>query len=141
MELIKQGAEAKVYKTLFNDTPCIAKERLIKTYRLPELDQKLTKARMKQEARCLKICLENGIKTPEVYQVHKTNRTIYMEFIAGPSLRDFIIEKIENREEIMGLARQLGQILTKIHSLKMVHGGLYFISLNIGRSHDLEYSC
>lgn len=41
-KLIKQGAEARVYSCLFFDKPAIVKERFVKTYRLPELDKKLT---------------------------------------------------------------------------------------------------
>jgi TP53 regulating kinase-like protein len=129
MELIKQGAEAKVYKTMHNNLPAILKERLVKTYRIPELDKKLTKARIKQEARCLKVCKENGVATPEVYRVDKdttgTLRTIIMEFIPGPSLHDFIDANInDKRDEVTDLAKQLGRILTKIHGLNMVHGDL-----------------
>ena len=40
--LLKQGAEARVYSCQFNDKPSIVKERFVKSYRLPELDKKLT---------------------------------------------------------------------------------------------------
>ena len=40
--LLKQGAEARVYSCQFFDKSAIVKERFVKTYRLPELDKKLT---------------------------------------------------------------------------------------------------
>ena len=39
---MKQGAEARVYRCLFFSKPAIVKERFPKSYRLPELDKKLT---------------------------------------------------------------------------------------------------
>lgn len=126
MQLLKQGAEAKVYITTHNDNPTIAKERLVKSYRLPELDTRLSKARIKQEVRCLKVCRENGISAPEVYHVDTANRMIYMQLVNGPSLRDFIIDKVakQERQVILDLAKKLGKILTRIHALNMVHGDL-----------------
>ena len=41
-KLLKQGAEARVYSCLFFDRPAVVKERFVKSYRLPELDKKLT---------------------------------------------------------------------------------------------------
>lgn len=43
--LIKQGAEGRVFQTIFLDKPTIVKERFTKKYRHPELDAKLTKER------------------------------------------------------------------------------------------------
>lgn len=40
--LLKQGAEARVYSCQYFGKPAIVKERFVKTYRLPELDKKLT---------------------------------------------------------------------------------------------------
>ena len=40
--LLKQGAEARVYTCQYRGKPAVVKERFVKTYRLPELDKKLT---------------------------------------------------------------------------------------------------
>ena len=48
LELLKQGAEAKVYVSSFYGRPCIVKERFVKTYRVSELDKKLTQRRIGQ---------------------------------------------------------------------------------------------
>ena len=60
MELIKQGAEARIYKSEFEGKPCLIKERFQKKYRLPELDQQLTKERMKAESKGLTKCRDAG---------------------------------------------------------------------------------
>ena len=48
LELLKQGAEAKVYVSSFYGRPCIVKERFVKTYRVAELDKKLSQRRIGQ---------------------------------------------------------------------------------------------
>ena len=48
LELLKQGAEAKIYVSSFYGRPCIVKERFVKTYRVVELDKKLSQRRIGQ---------------------------------------------------------------------------------------------
>uniref|UniRef100_A0A3Q3GY96 non-specific serine/threonine protein kinase n=1 Tax=Labrus bergylta TaxID=56723 RepID=A0A3Q3GY96_9LABR len=55
-ELIKQGAEARVYRTEFLGKPTIVKERFPKRYRHPALDEKLTHRRTVQEVRSILRC-------------------------------------------------------------------------------------
>jgi hypothetical protein len=55
-KLIKQGAEAKLYKGNYLGRPTIVKERFKKSYRHVDLDNHLTKERMKSEARALLKC-------------------------------------------------------------------------------------
>lgn len=64
MTLIGQGAEGKVYSTIFLSRPTIIKERIPKKYRVKELDEKLTLQRLRQEARCMIKCRRAGILTP-----------------------------------------------------------------------------
>lgn len=53
MELIAQGAEARLYKGVYLGEPCLVKERFVKNYRHPELDARLTKDRIRAEARSI----------------------------------------------------------------------------------------
>jgi TP53 regulating kinase-like protein len=55
-KLIKQGAEAKLYKGNYLGRPAIVKERFKKRYRHINLDDHLTKERMKSEARAILRC-------------------------------------------------------------------------------------
>jgi TP53 regulating kinase and related kinases len=45
--IIKQGAEAKIYIGDYQGKECLIKERFVKNYRLPELDKSLTKTRVR----------------------------------------------------------------------------------------------
>lgn len=59
-ELLKQGAEARVYRAEFLGTPTIVKERFPKRYRHPALDEKLTHRRTVQEVRAILRCRRAG---------------------------------------------------------------------------------
>lgn len=52
-ELIAQGAEARLYKGLYLGKACLMKERFVKNYRHLELDTRLTKDRIRAEARAI----------------------------------------------------------------------------------------
>ena len=62
-ELIKQGAEAKIYlgKDEVTQSHVILKERFIKTYRHSDLDKSLNKKRTRNEEKLLKKALGKGI--------------------------------------------------------------------------------
>ena len=45
--LIRQGAEARIYLADYQGQPVVVKERFSKQYRHPDLDKKLTRQRMK----------------------------------------------------------------------------------------------
>lgn len=59
-DLLKQGAEARVYRGMFLGKPTIAKERFPKQYRHPVLDEKLTHRRTTQEVRSILRCRKAG---------------------------------------------------------------------------------
>ncbi|KAJ2823446.1 serine/threonine-protein kinase bud32 [Coemansia sp. 'formosensis'] len=122
-ELIRQGAEARVYKTVVNGRPVIAKQRFSKSYRHPDLDAKLTRGRLNQEARSLKRCKENGIRVPDVIRVDKNSATLFIEFISGPTLKEWIVANASEEQEKERMA-SVGRILHKMHSFDIIHGDL-----------------
>ncbi|PIA16137.1 kinase-like protein [Coemansia reversa NRRL 1564] len=121
--LIRQGAEARVYRTSIDGREAIAKQRFSKKYRHPELDNKLTRGRLNQEARCLKRCREHGIRAPDVIRVDKESATLYIEFIPGPTLKEWISGSSDKHAqgELMGV---VGEILHRLHSHNIIHGDL-----------------
>lgn len=64
MDLISQGAEGKVYTAEYLGRASIIKVRVSKSYRVPELDAKLNKQRLLQEAKCMVRCRRAGVLTP-----------------------------------------------------------------------------
>ena len=126
-ELIKQGAEARVYRGRFQDKPVIVKERFPKTYRLPALDQKLSQRRMNQEVRSMARCRKHGIRVPEVYRTDTQKRLIYMEDISdGVTLKEHLqlVGGPESDASRTALMEHIGQILAKMHDFDIIHGDL-----------------
>lgn len=130
-ELFKQGAEAKLYKSTLFGKDVIIKERFKKSYRQPELDEKLTHKRTLQEARAMLRCRKAGIKTPLLYFVNYLNHHIYMENIVNSrtlreEIDDLLVQKSSDTalEQLRDIAMSIGQIISKMHSVDIIHGDL-----------------
>ncbi|XP_068725758.1 EKC/KEOPS complex subunit TP53RK-like [Montipora capricornis] len=128
--LIKQGAEARVYKTHFYNKKTIVKERFSKSYRHPSLDEKLTHRRTNQEVRSMLRCRKAGISTPAVYFVDYTSHRIYMEEIPNSvTARDRINNVLqlpteESEQSLQLMAQTIGDTLAKMHNVDCIHGDL-----------------
>ncbi|KAF6722215.1 TP53-regulating kinase [Oryzias melastigma] len=128
-ELLKQGAEGRVYRAEFLGKPAVIKERFPKRYRHPELDEKLTHRRTVQEVRSILRCRRAGISTPVVYFVDYSSNCIFLEEIVdSQTVRDFIAStqpsSSQEDQELQWLAKLIGQILAKIHDEDVIHGDL-----------------
>lgn len=68
LTVLKQGAEAKLYTGLTENTgqAAIVKERFQKKYRHPELDKSLTSKRIKNEVKLLQRAETLKINVPKV---------------------------------------------------------------------------
>ena len=130
MELLKQGAEAKVFRTSYLGRPTIVKQRFKKGYRHPLLDESLTHRRQLQECRSMLRCRKAGIRTPLIYLIDNHSHSIYMEEIsASLSVRDFICEIIERKStnshvQLENVAREMGKIIAHMHDCGVIHGDL-----------------
>ncbi len=102
-ELLKQGAEAKVYIGTYDQpdnpteiTNVVVKERFEKTYRHPELDRALTSKRIKNEVKLLIRVKQLDINVPSVVKADLANGVICMEHIQNSmTCREFIIKIVK----------------------------------------------
>ncbi|MAH07227.1 Kae1-associated kinase Bud32 [Candidatus Pacearchaeota archaeon] len=113
-EIIQQGAEATIYKI---DNK-VVKDRILKSYRHPELDSKLIRRRTKSEAKILDK-LQEIINVPKLLADPGQGRMIHMQYINGKKLSTSL--ETENHKEI---CKQIGQAITKIHDQDIIHGDL-----------------
>ncbi|KAJ1968059.1 serine/threonine-protein kinase bud32 [Dispira parvispora] len=134
MQLIQQGAEAKVYALTFYGKEAIAKERFPKTYRHPVLDKKLTARRVIQEARCLYRCQQAGIDTPALYYIDSNRNIIYMERIQGCTVKQYLLNQTDDKAACDGIAEKIGTTLATLHALDIIHGDLTTSNLYIRES-------
>ncbi|XP_048878373.1 EKC/KEOPS complex subunit TP53RK isoform X2 [Brienomyrus brachyistius] len=108
LTLLKQGAEARVYRGQFLGKAVILKERFPKSYRHPALDEKLTHRRSVQEVRSILRCRK-------------------AEIVGSVTVRDHInsTQLSEAGSECLKLlAEKMGQILAKMHDEDVIHGDL-----------------
>ena len=112
MKVIQQGAEAKI---ILNNNKII-KNRIKKLYRLKEIDEKLIKQRTKAEAKIMEK-LSKVINVPKILKVDKEK--IEMEYIKGEKLSESF-EKLDYKK----IAKQIGESISKIHNLDIIHGDL-----------------
>lgn len=128
--LLKQGAEARIYSAEFYTKPVIVKQRFSKTYRHPSLDEKLTHRRTTQEVRSMLRCRKAGIATPAVFFVDYKTHSIYMELIQdSETTRDYInrllkAQSEESKAKLKDLAQIIGTTLASIHKVDCIHGDL-----------------
>ncbi|XP_072521989.1 EKC/KEOPS complex subunit TP53RK [Salminus brasiliensis] len=126
--IIKQGAEARVYRSRFLGRSTIIKERFPKRYRHPTLDEKLTRRRTAQEVRSILRCRKAGINTPVVFFVDYTTNCIFLEEITNSiTVREHVASAQasgQSVESLHSLADRIGQILAKMHDEDVVHGDL-----------------
>lgn len=125
MELLQQGAEARLYRSTFCGKPVIIKERFAKGYRHPSLDKILTHRRTNQEVRSLLRCRKAGVACPAVFFIDYEHHRIYLEEITGAeTLRDVFNRVGSSSEEALRLGKLIGGILASIHDADIIHGDL-----------------
>lgn len=123
--LVKQGAEARVYRTVFLGRQTIVKERFQKNYRHPALDKTLTARRTNQEVRSIVRCRKAGVACPAVFFLDQANHRIFMEEITGAEMvKDFVRRTRSEDTAVMGVARLIGVAIAKIHDADVIHGDL-----------------
>ncbi|XP_046397191.1 EKC/KEOPS complex subunit TP53RK isoform X2 [Ischnura elegans] len=133
-KLLKQGAEAKIYVGDFMGRSAVLKERFVKKYRHPVLDDRITKDRIKAETRAIMKCKAAGISTPALYMVDIVKRFILMEKIAGITVKEYIKtmeEEFQNSSEreaiqtkLKHLGNDIGMMVGCLHASSIVHGDL-----------------
>ena len=143
---IFQGAEAKII--LSNDF--IIKDRVKKSYRIPELDEKIRKRRTKTEARLLDKA-SKIISSPKPFFEPQISFKIKMSFIDGKKLSDNLDTFSKNNQ--LKLFKKIGEQIAKLHDSDIIHGDLttsnmildekdnqiYFVDFGLGFiSHKIE---
>ena len=112
MKQISSGAEASI----FLDKGSIVKQRLQKSYRIPEIDETLRNQRTKKEAKIMND-LSKIIPVPKLLSIDQKNHSLIMQNIEGTQLK----QVLDNRPELAKLA---GTNLALMHDNNMIHGDL-----------------
>ncbi len=142
-EIIQQGAEAVLIKRGGE----VVKRRVVKGYRLKEMDEKIRKGRTRREAKLIEKA-GSVIDVPKVLKVDEGEKEIHMDFIQGVKLSESL-DSIENWGEV---CEAIGENIAKIHDKDIIHGDLttsnmiynsgegkvFFIDFGLGYSSSRE---
>jgi tRNA A-37 threonylcarbamoyl transferase component Bud32 len=116
-QTIAQGAEAIIYK--IKDK--VVKDRIKKSYRIPELDNKIRKRRTKKEIKLLTKA-SSIINCPLPSKAQERIPKIIMPFIKGQKLSQHLNEfSLTKQKQIL---KQIGQNVSKLHAEDIIHGDL-----------------
>ncbi len=115
-----QGAEAAV--EIEGDR--VSKRRLPRTYRHPELDERLRTERTRSEARLTSEARRHGVPTPVVRDVDPHEARIEFQYVGEAELRDRLSE---------AAVRDVGRYLARIHDAGFVHGDPTTRNVRVGR--------
>lgn len=118
MKLVKKGAEADIYVTIWNGLDSILKIRKKKDYRVHSLDMRIRTLRTIREAKMISETKSFGITTPLVYFVDEKKCEIYLQLIKGKLVRDLPLNKI------MKICTEIGKIVGILHKNGIMHGDL-----------------
>ncbi len=114
MEKIGSGAEAVLYQ----EGDKVLKDRVSKSYRLPEIDVKLRKARTRREAKVIEKLEEIGVPGPKLIKMDDSSMQIEMSHIIGPKLRDVL------HENPIEFCKEIGRKIAKLHTNGIIHADL-----------------
>jgi len=115
MKLIQQGAEANMYLDEKNNT--IIKDRIKKSYRITELDNRLRKSRTRSESKLMDKARKLGILIPKIMATEQNKIT--MAYIHGKRLKDTL-----NKNNVKTTMSKIGKIIATLHTNNIIHGDL-----------------
>jgi len=118
LKLVKKGAEADIYVTIWNGLDSILKIRKKKDYRVHSLDMRIRTLRTVREAKMISEAKSFGITTPLVYFVDEKKCEIYLQLIKGKLVRDLSLNKI------IKICTEIGKIVGTLHKNGIMHGDL-----------------
>ena len=127
--------------------PFIIKDRIPKSYRLPQLDESIRKHRTKSETKLLEKASE--IINSPIPQPQKDKFKIQMPYIDGKKLSEHLDSfSLPKQKQI---CKQIGESVAKLHNENIIHGDLttsnmilkdkkiFFIDFGLGfQSHKYE---
>ena len=129
--VLRKGAEAEIDVIDFLGEESVSKTRVVKNYRIKEMDDALRKTRTRKEARLISEARALDILTPFIYFVDLEKGIIVMEYIKGWRLKDYIDEVASalmnggtDCQLLEAVMIRVGADVGKMHSNHITHGDL-----------------
>ncbi|MCD6399652.1 Kae1-associated serine/threonine protein kinase [candidate division WOR-3 bacterium] len=130
MDLLRIGAEARIFKTRWHGIDAIKKVRVKKRYRNELLDAKLCEGRIKKEATLLHRAKSIGIITPTVLDVNLKARVLVLEWIPGKKAKESI-------KGNTNLCKRIGECIAALHNAGLIHGDLTMDNIIVSKGYPV----
>jgi len=130
--VVARGAEAVLYKETVDGKAVLVKERVKKSYRIPQIDNKLRIERTRTEARLLNEAGRAGVAVPAVLNVDEKGAKIIMEYVDGVRLKELLNATDEKGHK--ELAAKIGETVARLHAHSIIHGDLTTSNMILSRS-------
>ncbi len=117
-KLIQQGAEAKIFLDEKNNQ--IIKDRISKSYRIPELDKNIIKQRTKAETKLL--TKSSKIINSPLPENSRELNIIRMPYISGEKISESL-NNFPLRKQIE-IIKNIGKSVSLLHKSDLIHGDL-----------------
>lgn len=138
-KLLFQGAESRVYHGEYKSKPAILKERFEKKYRLPELDKKLTKERIRSELKAYekisKRCKDLSDSMSSILYSDERN-IIFEELCDTVNVSQFFNENHDSPVLVESMLEMLGVVVAQIHLCDIIHGDLTTSNFLVKKQND-----
>ncbi len=118
MKLLKRGAEADIYQTVWHGAEAILKIRTPRKYRNPVLDLRIRRQRTVRESQMISHVKSLGVPTPLVYFVNHKQTSIVMQMIRGTPVHDL------PESRIVDASGGMGKLVGTLHRNGVMHGDL-----------------
>ena len=148
-KLIKRGAEAEIYLSVYMGREVVIKRRIKKVYRIKEIDEELRSQRTKKEALLMVEARKAGVAVPIIYDVDLKKMEITMQYVKGNRIKDCLDSMNESVQK--ELCKKIGESIAFLHENGIIHGDIttsnlilaneriYFIDFGLGeKSNDIE---
>ncbi|MDY9924087.1 bifunctional N(6)-L-threonylcarbamoyladenine synthase/serine/threonine protein kinase [Methanobacterium sp.] len=135
-DLVAKGAEANIYQDQYLDEEVLVKKRLVKGYRIREIDEYLRKKRTKNEAKLMGEAKRCGVVTPLIFDVDLKESTLTMENINGKEVKEIFSGENIELSEIISISRSIGEGVARLHDCGIIHGDLTTSNLMLSENKE-----
>jgi Kae1-associated kinase Bud32 len=118
------GAEAEVWRGSWMGQSAIRKQRRNRSWRHPDLDDRLGRRRMIAEARLLVRLYRSGLNVPLLLDCDMYNQQLVMSHIQGKPLIEILNDSSISDEAVRDILNNTGQSIRMLHRQAVVHGDL-----------------
>lgn len=120
--ILYRGAEAEIQLSTHMGFKVVKKQRVKKSYRIKNIDDRLISFRTKEEAKLMTEARQHGVSIPIIYDVDLKNGAITMEYLDGKRVKD-ILNGLSEKERTK-LCNKIGQSIARLHNNDIIHGDI-----------------